>query len=363
MPPSVLPPLPAPPSAPPSGDGGGAHCPAAVVLDEQTWDTGQPLPPIPRQPGVQRPAPASQMRPEVVPPQSASVVQPHWPPVRQRAPARSALQAAVEVGVHSAQVRRVGSQTSGAGQSAFTRHSTQRAGTPTRSQRGRGSRQSLSIVQPVGSVHPPAPSRMPVQVWPVGQLLRGAVPQPGVQIPFGPLQMRPDIMPPQAGSDIGPSQPHRPVDGRHWGLAPPHRLVFAGEHSVQAPASGPAVWQAGRVGSGQLGAPSVVHGPQVRVAVEQSGVTPPQSVLVRQPTQVPTPDELSHSGRAAGQPVVSVGVQAPHAPFGWQIGVVPPHSALLVQPRQVPLAVSQTGVVAVHRDVFVGEQTPQLPPG
>jgi hypothetical protein len=102
-----------------------------------------------------------------------------------------------------------------------------------------------------------------MHIWPLGQSLRGAGPHPGVQIPFGPLQMRPDIMSPQASSACEPLQPHRPVAGRHCGFRPPQRLAFVGEHSVQAPASGPEVWHAGRAGSGQLGGPSEVHGPQV----------------------------------------------------------------------------------------------------
>ena len=137
--------------------------------------------------------------------------------------------------------------------------------------------------------------------------------------------MRPDIGPPQTASSSVPEQPHRPVAGRHSGFSPLQRVTLVGEHSVQAPASGPEVWQAGSNGSGQLGAPSAVHGPQVWVLVEQSGVTPPQSAAVTQPTHAPTPVEVSQSGWAAGHLEVSVGVQAPQAPVGWQTGVEPPH--------------------------------------
>ena len=94
---------------------------------------------------------------------------------------------------------------------------------------------------------------------------------------------------------------------------------------MQAPASGPEAWQAGRDGSGQLGAPSLVQGPQVCVVVEQTGVTPPQSLAVWHPTHTPTPLEVSQSGRDAGHFVVSAGVQAPQAPLGWHTGVAPPH--------------------------------------
>src|ERR1700734_2122789 len=114
------------------------------------------------------------------------------------------------------------------------------------------------------------------------------MPQPGVQTPFGPLQMIPDIGPPQSGSASGPSQPHSPV-GRHCGFSSLQRLELVGEHSVQAPARGP---EAGLDGSGQLGAPALVQGPQVCVVVEQTGVTPPQSAAVRPPTQAATPVEV-----------------------------------------------------------------------
>lgn len=288
----------------------------SVVADVHSCETGQRLPPIPRQPGVQRPAAASQTRPEVAPPQSPSAVQPHWPLERQRAPARSASHAAVIVVVHSAHVLRTGSQTNGAAQSAVTRHSTQRPGGAATSHLGSGLVQSASKLQPVGAPHTPVPFMMFVHIRPAGQSFRGAKPQPGVQTPFGPLQTIPDMAPPQLASPAAPAQPHSPVAGKHSGFAPPHRSALLGEHSVQAPASGPDAWHAGRVGSGQLGPPSLVQGPQLRVVVEHTGVTPPQSVASRQPTQTPAPDEVSHSGRPAGQLLVLPGVQAPHAPLG-----------------------------------------------
>jgi hypothetical protein len=144
---------------------------------------------------------------------------------------------------------------------------------------------------------------------------------------------------------------------------PPQRLAFVDEHSVQDPASGPDVWQAGRAGSGQLVPPSAVQGPQVCVLVEQTGVTPPQSVASRQPTQAPIPVEVSQSGRDAGHRLVLVAVQAPQAPLGWQTGVAPPQSASVTQPRQVPVATTQTGVVPLQADVLVAEQAPHAPLG
>ncbi len=240
-------------------------------------------------------------------------------------------------------------------------------------------------VEPEPGPHWPAPFRIEMHIWPLGQSLRGAGPHPGVQMPFAPLQMSPDIRSPQAPSACGPLQPHRPVAGRHCGLRPTQRLAFVDEHSVQAPASGPEVSHAGRAGSGQLGAPSEVHGPQVCVVIEQTGSVPPQSEAVLQATQAPPP-EVSQRGLVVGQCVVSLGEQAPHAPLGVQMGVEPPHSALLAQPRQllvmplhtgvvpehwafvahgtqVPVAALQTGVAPLHIVVFVAEQDPHAPLG
>jgi hypothetical protein len=210
-------------------------------VDVHCCETGHVLPPVPRQPGVQRLTVVSQTRPDVVPPQSVSAVQPHWPPPRQRAPARSASHAAVIVVVHSVQALRAGSQTSVPAQSVLTRHSTQRPAVTAVSHRGSGFLQSVSIVQPVVEAHWPAPFMRLVHMRPAGQSLRGAIPQPGVQIPLGPLQMMPDIAPPQVASASGPAQPQSPVAGRQVGLTPPQRVAFVGEHSVHEPASGPAV--------------------------------------------------------------------------------------------------------------------------
>ena len=109
--------------------------------------------------------------------------------------------------------------------------------------------------------------------------------------------------------------------------------------------------------------PSAVQGPQVCVVVEQTGVAPPQSLASRQPTQAPTPVDVSQSGRDAGHFAVLVAVQAPQAPFGWQTGVVPPQSASLAQPRQVPVATTHTGVVPLQAETLVAEQAPQAPLG
>jgi hypothetical protein len=121
--------------------------------------------------------------------------------------------------------------------------------------------------------------------------------------------------------------------------------LFVAEHSVQAPASVPVFWQAGRAGSGQLGAPSAAHATQVCVVAEQTGVVPPQSALPRQLTQTPPPPEVSHSGTPAAHRLVSVCVQTAHAPEDRQTGNFGSQSALVRQARQVCRPVSQMGRV------------------
>jgi len=224
------------------------------------------------------------------------------------------------------------------------------------------------------------------QLWPVGQPLRGAGPQPGTQKPPAPLQIRPESAAPQERSSDGPAQPQTPRSETQTGFTPPHRVAFAPVHSVQAPRNGPERWQAGRSGSEQLGAPSVTQATQVRVAIEQTGVTPPQWLSLRQAAQTPTPDETSQRGAEAGQCETSAAVQAAQAPVGRQIGVagphslseaqarherdppshtgfVPPHSPLVRQPTHVPAIVSQTGVAPLQRVALVAEHWPQPPPG
>jgi len=214
--------------------------------------------------------------------------------------------------------------------------------------------------------------------------LRGAAPQPGTHSPPTPLQIRPESTAPQERSSDGPAQPQTPRSDTQTGFTPPHSTAFAVVHSVQAPLREPDRWQAGRSGSGQLGAPSVTQGTQARVVVEQTGVTPPQWLSSRQATQTPGPFEVSQRGVAAAQWVTSLAVQAAHAPDGRQIGVagphsaseaqarhdravpsqtgfVPPHSPLVRQPTQVPAPVSQTGVAPVQRVALVAEHWPHDP--
>lgn len=120
---------------------------------------------------------------------------------------------------------------------------------------------------------------------------------------------------------------------------------------MQAPASGPVVWHAGRAGSGQLGDPSAAQPMHVCVVAEQTGVVPPQSALPRQLTQTPPPPEVSQSGVAAPQRLVSVVVHAAHAPEGRQTGNLGSQSELDRQLRHVCEPVSQTGRVPAQSEL------------
>jgi hypothetical protein len=182
----------------------------------------------------------------------------------------------------------------------------------------------------------------PTHVSVPGQLLRPG-PQPGVQNPFGPVQMRPLLAAPPQSASV--EQPHSPVAVMHTGSRPAHWVPFVAEHSVHAPASGPVFWHAGRDGSGQLGPPSAVQGAHVRVAARHTGVVPPQSALPRQLTHTPPPPEVSHRGVAAPQRLVSAGVHTAHAPVGRHSGTLKSQSAPERQPRQVCEPRSQTGRV------------------
>ena len=95
---------------------------------------------------------------------------------------------------------------------------------------------------------------------------------------------------------------------------------------------------------------------QVRVAIAQTGVTPPHWLSFRQATQTPTPDEMSQRGADAGQCETSVAVQGAQAPLGRQIGAAGPHSASDAQARHARAAPSHTGFVPPHSP-FVRQPT------
>jgi hypothetical protein len=247
-----------------------------------------------------------------------------------------------------------------------------------------GALQSVSLWH-IAPEHWPTPFTMSRQVWPVGQPLRGAGPQPGTQNPPTRLQMRPESAAPHERSSVGPAQPHTPRSDTQTGFTPPHRTAFVAVHSVHAPLSGPDRWHAGRSGSGQLGAPSEEQATRVCVVeVAHTGVTPLQWLSSRQATHTPTPFEVSQRGVAGEQCVTSLAVHAAHAPLGRQIGVAgphsasdaharhireglshtgftPPHSPFERQPTHVPAVVSHTGVAPLQRVAFVAEHWPHAP--
>jgi hypothetical protein len=309
-------------------------------------EVGQPLPPVPWQPGTQREVVVSQMRPEVVTPQSESMAHPHEPPATQRAPPRSARQADELVAVHSTHVLVSVEQMKGAAQSASTRHCTQRSAPSVMSQRCSGAVHAPSLMQPPVGSHWPRPPAGAEQVSLVGQPLR-PVAQPGSQKPLGPVQTRPESEAPHAASV---EQPHRPVGARQVGSAPEHSVASVAEHCVHAPASGPVSWQAGRAGSGQLGAPSAVHAAQVCVVAEHSGVVPPQSSLPRHATHWPPPPDVSQKGAAAPHRLVSVAEHTAHAPVLRHTGNFGSQSALERHERHACVVASHTGVVPAQSE-------------
>jgi hypothetical protein len=185
-----------------------------------------------------------------------------------------------------------------------------------------------------------------VHVNPKGHVLRpGAIAHPGMQVPAGPLQTMPDMGAPHSLSPSVSVHPHVPL-ARQMGLIPPQRVALVAEHSVQAPASGPDFWHAGRAGSGQSGAPSFWHATQVFVFVSQTGFVPEHCALVRQPTHMLV--VVLHTGVAPMQAVVLVAEHCPQAPFGRHAGEPAGHCASFMQPWHIPFVMLQTGVVPVH---------------
>src|SRR5258708_21386409 len=241
----------------------------------------------------------SQMRPLVRPPQSLSASQPQVPAARHLPPLPVVTEAVLFVAVHSTQMCPVGAQTSGMAHAPLLRHCTHWCGVTLVSQAVVGTTQSPLMVQPPTGLQVPTPPLTLLQVWPTGQPLRpDAALQPGTQMPAGPLQIRPDVRPPQSPSPLTFEQPQSPRSVRQRGLAPPHSCGCVPVHSVQAPARAPLGWQYGRAGSAQLGAPSAGQGTQGGVALGQNGVGPGQSLLLAPPTPTPPPGP-AHPGRAA----------------------------------------------------------------
>lgn len=167
------------------------------------------------------------------------------------------------------------------------------------------------------------------------------------------------------------------VAGSHTPAAPPHLVVFVGEHTPHVPLG----WQAG-VAAGHSA--SLWQPRQTWVVVLHTGVAPLQVALEVQATQVPA--AASQEGVAPEHFAVFVAEHAPHEPFGWQAGaeaphsasplqgahacvvvlhtgVVPPQSAFETHPTQAPVDGRQAGVEPAHLLVFVAEQTPQAPVG
>lgn len=127
----------------------------AFVVEVQRSVVGHLLPPVPRHPLRHTLLVSSQTRPDSRPPQSASVLHPHWPFGRQAPPLPLGSQFWTSSSVHSPQVC-CGVQTWLPAQSALVRHGTQTPVFPP------GSKQCVPFGQVVSSTQPltqvPVPS-------------------------------------------------------------------------------------------------------------------------------------------------------------------------------------------------------------
>jgi hypothetical protein len=114
------------------------------------------------------------------------------------------------------------------------------------------------------------------------------------------------------------------VCGLQTGVAPPHFVVFVGEHTPQVPFG----WHAG-VDDGHSA--SFWHPRQTWVVVLHTGVAPLQVSLEMQATQVPA--VVSQEGVVPEHFAVFVAEHAPHAPLDWHAGAEAPQSASPVHGR------------------------------
>ena len=165
-----------------------SHMPGVLPIDEHTSGGGQLLPPLPRQPAVHVFDVVLHTRPEVAPPQSASVTQPHFSLARHAAPIALAMQFWVCFGVHSTQWS-IASQTSPPEQSGSLRHCTHAVGWTSVLQTPLGGLQSALLLQG-SAMHVPTMPVITVQYCPLGQFVEPPMPpsapttrQPGEQTP------------------------------------------------------------------------------------------------------------------------------------------------------------------------------------
>jgi hypothetical protein len=171
------------------------HMPGMLFIELHVSPDGQPLPPLPRQPGWQVCEFGSQMRAELAPPQSASVAQPHVSFERHAAPVPDALQFCVWFVVHWTHVSVVESQTLPLGQSGSLRHCTQPCGWVMVLHTAFGGEQSVLLLQG-SAMHVPTVPSILVQYWPVGQLVVPPMP------PSAPTTRQPVVHTPVATLDV-----------------------------------------------------------------------------------------------------------------------------------------------------------------
>jgi hypothetical protein len=256
--------------------------PAWLVVDEHTWLLGQPLPPVPRQPGWHLCAPGgSQMRPEVAAPQSASAMHPQASVGRQAEPFIVGSQLLVLPAVHSTQRSKLGpgvvSQTLPPTQSELMRHWTQVCALV--SQTGAAPLQSVGNLQP-GWQLPSIPPSATWQYWYMGQVSPiASTRHPMMQVPPAPIiRSQTSLGLPQSWSC---PQPHAPAETMQTGLGAPQSVPLVDEHWVHAPARAPASApsQAGVIGDFVVHSRSLWHARQA-LFTPQMGLVPPQSASV-----------------------------------------------------------------------------------
>ncbi len=196
-------------------------------------------------------------------------------------------------------------------------------------QNGVGTEQSVLVRQPTHT--PPAATSH------TGRVPGQAAVLPVVHSPQAPLAWHTGVAPPQSVLPAQPTQVLLPA--AHTGVVPAQSLpvkqptqrslavsqsAFGAAHAPMLPAVHS--WQAPLgthtgVADAQSAAPAQAR--QVRVPLSQVGLSPAQSLPVRQPTH--TTLTVSHSGAVPGHALWLVAEQTPQEPFGWQAGAAPPH--------------------------------------
>jgi len=328
------------------------QCPGIVgLVDVQFCPAGQPLCAVPgQQPSMHAWVVPSQMRPDVVPPQSASRLHPQN---AGSVETEAAMQACPLVCVAHAVASPVGPGMQSTHRSIMVSHT--------------GVAPVHAAVAPV--VHC---SHWPANVPDVTQA--GVLPEQSAAVharQVCAVVSQIGVPPEQSAPVAQPTQ--RSVVGSQIVVAPVHAADMPGSHCTQVPVLEPVVAHT-PVAPTQSAAVQPRH---TREATSQNGVLPAQSLFARQPTHVLV--VASHTSMPVQAPgwVASQATQRPalvpvashtgaipaqsllvHARHRFdvpsQIGVPPLQSLFDRQPRHVSLVPSHSGVAPVHAMVMPG---------